>query len=466
MGKRAGSALVALDLLRAQREGASGLARRQQARLVALVRYARARSRYYERVYRGLPADRVMLRGLPPVTKPELMASFGEWVTDPAVTRAGVEAFIADQARIGTPYLDRYFVSMTSGTTGLPGLFVHDRGACAVYRSFSYRLDLAWLSGRQWLDMARLQGRWAAVVGTGAHFAGAGWMEFQRHRNVWRRHHYRVISVQQPLAALVAGLNDFDPAVLTGYPSVLESLAAEQVAGRLRVRPVVVELAGESMDQDGRAHVAAGLGGALHDAYSASECLVMAFDCARGWLHVNSDWVILEPVDADYLPTPPGEPSHTVLLTNLVNRVQPIIRYDLGDTVVARPDPCPCGSPLPAIRVQGRRDDVLRLRAANGRTVSVPPLAIGSVLAQTPGVYRSQLVQTGPASVLLKLALKPGTHAGQVWDRARRNLTGYLAAQGLAGVEIISAAEPPETSATSGKFRQIIAGPSSQGMTK
>lgn len=85
----------------------------------------------------------------------------------------------------------------------------------------------------------------------------------------------------------------------------------------------------------------------------------MAVDCDHGWLHVNSDWVVLEPVDADHAPTPPGIASHTVLLTNLANRVQPLIRCDLGDSVLARPDPCPCGSPFPAIRVQGRRDDVL-----------------------------------------------------------------------------------------------------------
>lgn len=404
-----------------------------------------------------------MLGDLPPVAKPELMGSFDDWVTDPSVTRAGAEAFIADPARIGALYLRRYFVCTTSGMTGLPGLFLHDRGACAVYQALTYRVGLAWLSGRQWRDMARLRDRWAAVVGTGGHFAAGGWMEYQRRRNAWVRHRYRVISVQQPLAEVVAGLNAFDPAVLIGYPSALELLAEEQAAGRLRVRPVLVELAGESVGEDGRARIAAGLGGALHDDYSASECMVMAFDCEQGWLHVNSDWVILEPVAADYRPTPPGEPSHTVLLTNLANRVQPIIRYDLGDTIVTRPDPCPCGSPLPAIRVQGRRDDVLRLQAANGRMVSILPLAVGPVLDQTPGVHRSQLVQTGPASLLLRLDLEPGMQGGQVWDRACSNLAGFLAAQGLAGIDITRAAEGPETSVTSGKFRHVIAGPRTAG---
>jgi phenylacetate-coenzyme A ligase PaaK-like adenylate-forming protein len=454
---------VALGLLRAQREGQAGLARRQDERLAALVQHARARSRYYERLYRGLPVGRVALGDLPPVTKPELMASFDDWLTDPAVTREGVEELVADPTRIGSSYLGRYFVCSTSGTTGHPGLFVHDSRACNVYQAMTCRVDLAWLSGRQWLEMAQLRGRWAAVVGTGGHFGGEGWMEFLHRRGGWRRLGYRVISVQWPLTEIVAELNAFDPAVITGYPSALELLAEEQVAGRLRVRPVLVELGGESVDDDGRARIGAALGGALHDAYAASEFLAIAVDCEQGWLHVNSDWVILEPVDAGLDPTPAGEASHTVLLTNLANRVQPIIRYDLGDSVLTRPDRCPCGSPFPAVRVQGRRDDVLRLRGAEGMTVSLLPLAIGSVIDETPGVHRSQLVQTGPTSLRLRLGLSAGAKADEVWDSARANLAAHLTSQGLAGVEIVRASEAPATSATSGKFRQVIAAPGAAG---
>jgi hypothetical protein len=240
VGSRPGLARVGLDLLRAQRQGASGLARRQQARFAALVADARARSRYYGRLYRDLSTDGVVLGDLPPVTKPELMGSFDDWVTSPAVTRAGAEAFIADPARIGGRYLGRYFVCTTSGTTGLPGVFLHDPGACAVYQTLTYRTGLAWLSGRQWLGMARLRGRWAAVVGTGGHFAGAGWMEYQRRRNVWRRHHYRVISVQQPLAEVVVGLNAFDPAVLNpraGRRALPPHAAGRAVAHRAADQP-------------------------------------------------------------------------------------------------------------------------------------------------------------------------------------------------------------------------------------
>jgi phenylacetate-CoA ligase len=185
----------------------------------------------------------------------------------------------------------------------------------------------------------------------------------------------------------------------------------------------------------------------------------LAFDCDHGWLHVNSDWAILEPVDADFRPTSAGQPSHTVLLTTLANRVQPIIRYDRGDSVLAKPDPYACGSPLPAIRATGRWDDVLRLAAADGNTVSVFPLAIGSVVDETPGVHRSQLIQTGPASIRLRLEPKPGADVEQVWRDAAANLRAYLARQGLANIGLDRVDEPPEPSARSGKFRQVIGGP-------
>ncbi|MGY2743140.1 phenylacetate--CoA ligase family protein [Arthrobacter sp. UYCu723] len=453
---------VMVDLLRAQREGVPGLARRQEQRLAALVAQARTSSPFYRELYRGQPAGTVLLGDLPPVTKPQLMERFDHWVSDSGVTRAGVEAFVADPDLIGSRYRGKYFVCTSSGTTGHPGLFVHDAGAVAVYRAHGVRIARASVTtgtvGRL-LALLQKKFRAAVVVGTGGHFAGVAWIESERRRSRGRRHANRVFSVQQPLARLVAGLNDFDPAILVGYPSALELLAEEHAAGRLHVRPAVVGHSGEATGEDTRAHLAAALGGAVHNVYAASEFTPIALDCARGWLHVNSDWVILEPVDAGYRPTPPGEPSHTVLLTNLANRVQPLIRYDLGDSVLARADPCECGSPLPAIRVSGRRDDVLRLDSAEGRPVSILPLAITAAVEDTPGVRRSQLLQSGPAAIRLRLDTEPGVDAGAVWRTVEAALASYLAGQGLSNVRIVRAAEPPEQSARSGKFRQVIARP-------
>ena len=214
----------------------------------------------------------------------------------------------------------------------------------------------------------------ADAVGTGGHFAGEGWTESERSRDVVRSRAYSVISVQRPLAEIVAVLNDRDPAVLIVYPSALALLAEEQAAGRLKLRLAFVELGGEAMSPAARARAAQAFDCAIHDVYSASEALLMAVDCRHGQLHINSDWMILEPVDAEWKPVPPGQPSHTVLLTNLANRVQPILRYDLGDSVVAPTEPCPCGSPLPSIRVLGRSGDPPEPSARSGKFRQIVPL--------------------------------------------------------------------------------------------
>src|SRR3989304_6154238 len=143
-------------------------------------------------------------------------------------------------------------------------------------------------------------------------------------------------------------------------------LAHEQSAGRLRINPVSVTTGGEWLSTAVRNEIPAGFNCLVRDGYGAAEFVGIALECRRGCLHLNSDWVILEAVDDRYRPVPPGQASHTSLLTNLANRLQPMIRYDLGDSITVSPDPCACGSPFPVIYVEGRRDDILAFQAAGG----------------------------------------------------------------------------------------------------
>jgi phenylacetate-CoA ligase len=110
---------VAWDVWRVSR-GPAAIAARQQARLQVLIEHARGASRFYAEHYRTVPPGpigRQELHQLPPVIKPELMARFDDWVTDPAVTRVGVEEFVANLDNLGRDFLDRYVVFTTSGST-------------------------------------------------------------------------------------------------------------------------------------------------------------------------------------------------------------------------------------------------------------------------------------------------------------------------------------------------------------
>ena len=190
--------------------------------------------------------------------------------------------------------------------------------------------------------------------------------------------------------------------------------------------------------------------------YGATECFPpLAEGCQYRWLHLSSDWCILEPVDAAYQPVAAGVQSHTVLLSNLANRVQPILRYDLGDSILVRSDPCPCGNPMPAIRVQGRVADVLTFPTQNGDQIKIAPLVFGTLVDRTPGVQRFQIIQTAPTTLRVRLYPAAGTSLDQVWQAVQSEISHVLAEHQLDHVEVERAEEPPEQS-PGGKYREII----------
>jgi phenylacetate-coenzyme A ligase PaaK-like adenylate-forming protein len=234
-------------------------------------------------------------------------------------------------------------------------------------------------------------------------------------------------------------------------------LALEQRARRLRIAPSCIWSGGEYLSDAAREAIEEAFGAVVVNEYGASECMSIGFSCPRGALHVNADWVLLEPVDRNYRPTPPGEPSHTVLLTNLANRVQPIIRYDLGDSMMASGGACACGSALPVIHAEGRRDDVLALRARDGSLVRLSPLALTTVVEDATTCHPFQLLQTAPDCIALRLASddplarRAGLHA------ASRALLAYLARQSLDNVSVVVDDALPMCDVRSGKLREVIA---------
>ncbi|NNC13008.1 phenylacetate--CoA ligase family protein [Planctomonas sp. JC2975] len=446
---------LARDARRSVREGQEGIRRRQRDRVADLVAFARERSPYYRDLYRGLP-DRVDDTSVLPVTrKSELMAHFDDWVTDRDVTRERVEAFAADPELVGHPFLDRYLVATTSGTSGIRGLFVFDERALAMESALGSRAS-GLLSARDVIRMLAKGARTAVVTAPGGHFfTVAGTRRFQLdHPALGKR--MQVFSIAQPLDRLVDQLNGFDPAMLSGFLGMLTILAGERQAGRLRIHPAVVIPGGETLTPEVRDRLTTSFGATVRAAYAATECSYLGIGCSEGWYHINSDWAVLEAVDANHRPVAPGTLSHTALLTNLANRVQPVLRYDLGDSIVMRPDACPCGSIFPAVRVQGRAMDMLSFTDDCGRRVELSPMLFGTLLDRLPGVQQYQLLQTDPHTLRVRLSTGgPSEFESSVWSSVHDAIVRALAEHGVADAVVERAAEAPQREA-GGKFRRII----------
>ena len=446
---------ITLDVLAATRAGADQIAERQRQRLADLLQAATA-TRHYRRLLQGQDPRTLPLTALPVTGKAELMQQFDDRIADPALTLAGLRALCADPQRIAEHHLGRYRVWESSGSTGEPGLFVQDDTAMAVYDALeASRRD----SPRPWarmIDPLGLGERYAFVGAIGGHFASL--VSFRRlcAANPWLAAHSRSFSILQPTAQLVAQLNDFAPTVVGTYPTAAALLADEARRGALRIPVQEVWTGGETLSPAQRRHIELGLGCALRNSYGASEFLPIAWECAQGQLHVNADWVILEPVDAAHRPVRPGHSSQTTLLTNLANHVQPLIRFDIGDSIRLGAVACRCGCALPVLQVLGRCDDVLMAPGPAGRPVTLLPLALTTVLEDDAGVFDFQLQQLDARH--WRLLLGPGNVCSPVVaERCCDVLTRFVQAQGAVGVQIVTEEVAALPLGPSGKLKRVVA---------
>lgn len=443
------------DAYGTRRQGPQAMAQRQRARLAQMTAFARANSPYYRELYNGLPGRVEDPTLLPFTDKKKLMASFDNWVTDREVTIEKARAFISNPDLAGGQFLGKYLLAATSGTTGVPGIFLLDDRWWAVNLALSARMMTTWLTAGDFIKIIARGMRTATPIATGGHFIQFASTARQQQAGSRHAQTHRVFSVQRPLPELVAGLNAYSPAILKGYTSVISLLASEQEAGRLHIKPVLVIPEGERLSEEEFIRIARVFRGKVRSQYGSTEAGVAAYGCAEGWFHVDSDWIVLEPVDIDYKPVPAGVQSHTVLISNLANRVQPVLRYDLGDGILQRPDPCPCGDRLPAIRVQGRAADVLIFPVAYGERISISPLALGTLVDRALEVELFQIVQTAPTNLRVRLKPADGSDPERVWQSVRAEITRFLADNNLDHVTVERGDESPEQS-PGGKYREII----------
>lgn len=433
--------------------GAAAITAARRQRRALLIAHARKHSPFYRDLWRDVPASAPQLADLPVVTKSALMSAFDRWSTDSAIRWPDVEAFIGTRAHIGERFLDRYLIWTSTGTTGKPGVFLQDDAALSVYDALvTAQLVGSAFASCDWQAAAAQSGRAALITAEGDHFASIASWRRVAHGKPWLD--MKSFAVTRPVPELVAELNDYQPAFVSSYPTMLALLADEQQAGRLQLKPAGLWAGGEVLSRSAHAAIEATFGCPLLNEYGASECLTIGHACRERVLHANADWVILEPVDRDYQPTPPGELSHTVLLTNLANFVQPIIRYDLGDRVRVRADACACGSALPSIDVEGRCDDVVTFSALDGTRVRLIPLALTTVIEEAAHVYRFQIVQHARDRLDVRLMASDRRRAGAT---ARRALRALLDGNALHHVAVQLATAEPQCDPHDGKLRQVIA---------
>jgi phenylacetate-CoA ligase len=103
------------------------------------------------------------------------------------------------------------------------------------------------------------------------------------------------------------------------------------------------------------------------DGYGGRDSGFIAHECPQGGMHILSDAVIVEVVDPQGRPLPPGE-SGEIVVTDLYSHEVPFIRYATGDRGVLSSSRCRCGRALPLLeKLEGRMMEFFVTR--DGRTI-------------------------------------------------------------------------------------------------
>ena len=84
-----------------------------------------------------------------------------------------------------------------------------------------------------------------------------------------------------PVGTIVEKLNGYQPTVMMVYPSIMQILAAEQIAGRLKIAPRHIQCTSEVLTADARDAIEQAFGVVPFNLYAASECGCLAASCGR-----------------------------------------------------------------------------------------------------------------------------------------------------------------------------------------
>lgn len=429
----------------------------QHRALLRLLRGAQQHVPFQWRRLRSVDFNHIELEQIPPTDKTRMMESFDETIAQCRVSLADVMRTELNGRHHQLPVVHgRYIVVKTSGSSGTPSWVVCDLRDWATLVGATFaRMTRSLLTIRR-LGMAFFRPIRSATIAA-EHTHSVSWQSSQS-AGLWAGMlgESRFFSVTDSLRKIAVGLDEFQPEHLHGYPTVVHSLAEYLLNSTPRkFKPKIITTSSETLTAGARATIQQAFPESrLVDHYGMSECLPLTMECQYGCKHVNTDYAIVEPRDANGRAISAGETSDHILITNLVNQVQPIIRYRIEDSVRMSGEPCQCGSAYPVIQLVSRKGSTIFLRTDRGdwKVLSSPTSV--DMLLEVDGVLQYQVVHVRQNQLEIRFLTATNSDPMEVEARIRiqflRVLEGLQCARSV-GIQII----PCKTLERSGIGRKL-----------
>jgi len=413
----------------------------QEAKLRKLLNYAKGHSEFYKNRLAGLEVRTLEdLKGLPVINKQIMMDHFDELNTCGLKLAEVMREALEKERRKDYYgyYQGRYVIGLSSGTSGNKGIYV-------TPKALTQRLPAVFLA-RSGISLKHFPFRILILL----RVFSQGFADI--HSPLIR---LKYLSTMEPVQRILQAINEARINILVAPPSLLRLLipCRDQIDAPL---DLIISCA-EVLEEEEKARLKAVFGVPVVEIYQASEGPI-ASPCRCGNLHINEDLVLVELLDQQGDPVEkPGQRAERMLVTNLVNTVQPLIRYEMND-LVELGGPCPCGSAFRVIhKVFGRNDDVLFLKR-NDQTLQhvFPDMMARWIITTSDNIREFKVIQRSSSSIEVILDLLDPSRAAQqgiIQDLTLR-LNRELAALDVA-VDLRIRIEPIDLPANRSKYKRF-----------
>jgi phenylacetate-CoA ligase len=381
----------------------------QRHELAALLRHAARHVPHYRRLFAEAGVGSEDIRG------PDDLARL------PVLTRQAARDSAAARTSTAPPLPE--IEKTTGGTTGEPLVIRYDAGS------------------EHWRQAVRLRGfGWTGwrIGDPSLHY----WGETTRPRSpasrakerldrALKREHYIDCTPRgdQHKEAVVAAIRRIRPRAIFCYAQAGAELARHiNRTGARTWGTIPVVCGAERVFPADRAALEEAFGPAVFETYGCRETMLIATECERhDGLHIMMENLLVEILAPDGSPARPGEVGE-VVLTDLHNYGQPLIRYRNGDLAIAMPGAarCGCGRSHPRLAsVEGRQTETLR--DGEGKPVGgmIFNLAF-SPLADSVRPFQAVQHRDGSITVKVVPAAAGGPVPAAALDHVARSCARYL----------------------------------------
>ena len=209
------------------------------------------------------------------------------------------------------------------------------------------------------------------------------------------------IPITLPWSEILETLNRSQPDVLSLYPSLLPRLARQAVDGSLDIAPKLIVGGAEPLSKRHREVAARAWSCPVLNMWGAAETGLLAIgEGVDSGMLLREGEAIIEPVDCAGRPVADGRCADKVYVTPLFRRTLPLLRYELTDRILVRPQRC---TTAPAFRwiddIRGRLEDDFVYRGAR-----VSADAFQGPLGAHPEILEYQVRQTRRGARILVTA--------------------------------------------------------------